>query len=61
MTADDDLPSPLADLMRDRPEAFDFGDIPDTTLTEAEKRYQAKLLAGAPSAVRAVLDGELED
>lgn len=48
---DPENPTPMAHLIRDRPEAFDYDDIPDITPTEAGKQMQTDLLRNAPPQV----------
>ena len=55
MDNNDEVPSPIADLIRDRPEAFDYSDVPDITANEESKRMQEDLLENAPPYMRALL------
>lgn len=63
MTADPYEPekesSPIAELIRTRPEAFDFGDAPDTKPLSAE--YQAQMDARRPPWLRAMIQKRYGD
>lgn len=61
MTDDDQNPSPIADLMRDRPEAFDYPDFPDITETAQRKRHAQALLEMAPPYLRSLAAPSAED
>ena len=61
MPEEDEAPSPIADLKRDRPDLFDFADIPDITLNDQEQRYRDELWAAAPPSLKAILASESED
>ena len=52
---DTEKPTPIAHLIRDRPEAFDYDDVPDITPTEASKQMKKDLLRNAPPYVRKLL------
>lgn len=61
MTDDNQDRSPIADLMCERPEAFDYPDTPDMTETEQSRRHRQALQELAPHYWRPLYTPSAED